>query len=312
MTSDTRTTPISGHPAFKWGVALWFALLLGLGLFVMPASVHASLADRLGLDGLLPAGAPSRAFLAGAAALLGVLAGLLIASRIAVPGDADADPDADADAEGWDESAMEGLEPAEGSNGDVGQDHASEPNHAPRRPFNPREDIGEEGIDPSREPEGDRSEPAGAEADASALTELWREETGHAGLDGTSSMAPAEEIDGHDAPDSAHLAEPFAEAEAVASRLDHQAPDGPPPLREIATGDLSLVQLTARLEQALAMCRAAAQRTGDDHSSGPASNRHRGEIGPVVHGESKSGDDDAPQAALQEALAKLTRLERPK
>ena len=42
MTAAKRTAPISSHPAFKWGVAAWFALLLGLGLFVMPPAIQSS------------------------------------------------------------------------------------------------------------------------------------------------------------------------------------------------------------------------------------------------------------------------------
>ena len=49
MNAATHSAPISSHPAFKWGVGAWFALLLGLGLFVMPAAVHLLMAERLGL-----------------------------------------------------------------------------------------------------------------------------------------------------------------------------------------------------------------------------------------------------------------------
>ena len=59
MTDATRTAPVSKHPAFKWGVGLWFALLMGLGLFVMPESIHQALAERLSLDGVLSAASSS-------------------------------------------------------------------------------------------------------------------------------------------------------------------------------------------------------------------------------------------------------------
>ena len=133
MTDATRTAPVSKHPAFKWGVGLWFALLMGLGLFVMPESIHQALAERLFLDGVLSAGS-SRIVLSIIAALLGLLIGVVLAMRVAALNDAVHDDDEEDDVDpAWLRDEEEQLPVA-----------ATE--DAPRRPFNPREDMHEEGI----------------------------------------------------------------------------------------------------------------------------------------------------------------------
>ena len=73
MTSGASTTQITDHRAFRPAVALWFAALLGLGFFVMPESIHTTLAGMLGFGG--------RAMFAGIAAALGLVAGYLLAGR---------------------------------------------------------------------------------------------------------------------------------------------------------------------------------------------------------------------------------------
>lgn len=136
MTDAVQTSPIVGHPAFKWAVGAWFALLMGLGLFVMPPQVHELLGDRIGLPDAL-AGNTLRAALSGLAALLGLLLGLALAWRVAASKEAVAD----AATEEIDEEV-----------GDIWlHDHADDVRIAneqdlPRRIFNPREDMAEEGI----------------------------------------------------------------------------------------------------------------------------------------------------------------------
>ncbi|HBQ93675.1 MAG TPA: hypothetical protein DD795_13855, partial [Erythrobacter sp.] len=88
MSAANHPAPISSHPLFKWAVGAWFALLLGLGLFVMPAAVHLSLGERLALDTVLTDPALLRMALSALAALLGLLLGLAIAGRIAALTDA--------------------------------------------------------------------------------------------------------------------------------------------------------------------------------------------------------------------------------
>ena len=72
MSAANHPAPISSHPLFKWAVGAWFALLLGLGLFVMPAAVHLSLGERLALDTVLTDPALLRTALSALAALLGL------------------------------------------------------------------------------------------------------------------------------------------------------------------------------------------------------------------------------------------------
>ena len=127
---------VSHHPMFKWAVALWFALLLGGGYLVLPDAVHANIVDRLGLTDALPAGSVGKALLTAAAALLGLLIGLAIAWRVAALNrDATEDPDQDI-----------APEIARLNYDGLSEPEAVEDQDHPRRPFNPRQDIGEEGI----------------------------------------------------------------------------------------------------------------------------------------------------------------------
>ncbi len=80
--------PISMHPAFPAVVALWFAVLLGLGSLVLPAALLERATLATGLASLVPAAAPplgltARALAALAAAAIGALGGLVIAHRVA-------------------------------------------------------------------------------------------------------------------------------------------------------------------------------------------------------------------------------------
>ena len=80
--------PIGAHPAFPGIVAMWFAALLGLGALVLPAALIERLVLASGIVSLVPAANPplgftERAFMAGAAAATGALAGFAAARRIA-------------------------------------------------------------------------------------------------------------------------------------------------------------------------------------------------------------------------------------
>ena len=132
MTSGASTTQITDHRAFRPAVALWFAALLGLGFFVMPESIHTTLAGMLGFGG--------RAMFAGIAAALGLVAGYLLAGRIiannALP-----------------TSGAEDDMPRRSASGDPARTRASstslvgEEEQPPRnRVFNPREEIDAPGI----------------------------------------------------------------------------------------------------------------------------------------------------------------------
>ena len=132
MSNAATNRPISSHPAFRWAVGLWFAALLGAGLFVMPDSIHAAIRQGLQIDTLLPGGTIGKAALAGAAALLGLLLGMVLAGRVAALNaarDFDADDD-EYEEVSWQDQPSEAVE-----------DIADEP----RRPFSPREYFGDEG-----------------------------------------------------------------------------------------------------------------------------------------------------------------------
>lgn len=185
MNTAPNSAPISSHPAFKWAVAAWFAALMGLGLLVMPAGVHADIASATGLASVLPEGSAIGIALAALAALLGLLLGLVIAGRIAAANAVETDAEDVALAEGPDT---------------VWLADAAEPvlDQAPRRRvFNPREELGEDGIAAPAEPEADPVTPDeipafdSSASDAfeesppedfasSALMDEWRAETGAA------------------------------------------------------------------------------------------------------------------------------------
>ena len=151
MTTAARPAPLTRHPAFRWGVAAWFALLLGLGLFVMPEAVHQAIGEKLGLGGVLPGAEAKRVVLSLLAALLGLGIGLVLAMRVTALSDA-REP-------GWDREIAEDDETDDESNGiwlsdrDRPAPTVAPPSAPPietraRRLFNPREDLAEEGIAP--------------------------------------------------------------------------------------------------------------------------------------------------------------------
>ncbi len=87
--SEGRATsqPITAHRLFPALVALWFAALLGLGSFVVPASLIERASSAVGLAALVPAAAPplgltARMLIAGTMTLVGVVVGLGLAARL--------------------------------------------------------------------------------------------------------------------------------------------------------------------------------------------------------------------------------------
>lgn len=79
--------PITAHRLFPALVALWFAALLGLGSFVVPASLIERASGATGLAALVPAAAPplgltARMLIAGVMTLVGVVVGLGLAVRL--------------------------------------------------------------------------------------------------------------------------------------------------------------------------------------------------------------------------------------
>ncbi|MBX7501413.1 hypothetical protein K3181_08165 [Qipengyuania sp. YG27] len=353
MTAATRPAPISSHPAFKWGVGAWFALLLGLGLFVMPSQVHLLLAERLGLNGMLSDPATIRAVLSLGAALLGLAIGLALALRVIALNDVAAEfdePEADDEISAeepdniWlpdagpqknDSPSSRRTHPLRGSAARPEETEGPPPsvNDAPRRPFNPREDLAEEGIAPFL-------------PDADPLVLDGEDITGGLGEDVV--LPEAETMPGdpyfadawHGPFDFSPGAEGLAETPTAIEEEDAivlppapaalQVDEGEwddvesapasdtteqqletPPLPATALGDLSLEALTERLAHALEAAKPGSPDGG------------RGEEDPVIAFLRREAERDMsatgpghrssdPQAELRSALDKLSRVGKPK
>lgn len=87
MAGIKSTAPISSHPLFPAVVAFWFATLLGLGSFVLPAVLLERAVALSGIDGFVAAAQPplgftARLLIALGAAAVGAIAGLAVARRV--------------------------------------------------------------------------------------------------------------------------------------------------------------------------------------------------------------------------------------
>lgn len=279
MTDATRTAPVSKHPAFKWGVGLWFALLMGLGLFVMPESIHQALAERLSLDGVLSAGS-SRIVLSVMAALLGLLIGVVLAMRVAAINDAVLDDDEENDVDpAWLREEEEPLPVA-----------ATE--DAPRRPFNPREDMHEEGIATFQADEAEVAAPD--------------EPTDYSSEVGASPSEVVEPIDDEARGSRDHESD-GGQSVGDTEEISFDTPHPAPPVMAEAVGDLSLDALTARLERALEACKAGPVAARQDENTDPVIAFLRREAEnetPLRPRQDETGD---PEAELRSALEKLNR-----
>ena len=279
MTDATRTAPVSKHPAFKWGVGLWFALLMGLGLFVMPESIHQALAERLSLDGVLSAGS-SRIVLSVMAALLGLLIGVVLAMRVAAINDAVHDDDEEDDVDpAWLREEEEPLPVA-----------ATE--DAPRRPFNPREDMHEEGIATFQADEAEVAAPD--------------EPTDYSSEVGASPSEVVEPIDDEARGSRDHESDggqSVGDTEEICFDTPHPAP----PVMAEAVGDLSLDALTARLERALEACKAGPVAARQDENTDPVIAFLRREAENETPLRPRQDETDDPEAELRSALEKLNR-----
>ena len=165
MTSGAEKPQITDHRAFRPAVALWFAALLGLGFFVMPESIHATLAGMLGFGG--------RAVFAGIAAVLGLIAGYLLAGRVSANNAEAVDRmPAVSKAEGGVNVAPSPFsEPALERAADAMAGREDKETARRHRVFNPREEIGDPGIPAPSAPFAipPFGEDAGAEADIDGL-----------------------------------------------------------------------------------------------------------------------------------------------
>ncbi|MEX0342146.1 MAG: hypothetical protein AB3N06_06135 [Erythrobacter sp.] len=321
MTAAKRTAPISSHPAFKWAVGAWFALLLGLGLFVMPAAIHQMLADRLGLSGVFDSTTAIRAMLSLGAALIGLAVGVTLALRVAAINEASSDDADDAD-EGSDGASVWLDDEA-----DKATPAPAKPD-APRRPFNPREDLAEPGIasfegaaragllSRSSHEQDFVLEEVETAANDPYFAEEWEEPIAEAKNDEVWEELPdlgqitgeAEPVGASETPDETDEA-PAEEAEfeepaEPEAEVDMQAE---PPAE--ALGDLSLDALTERLGAALAAFKAGPAEN-DDSDPVIAFLRREAERETPEQGPDRASGD--PQAELRSALDKLSRVGKPK
>ena len=330
MTAAKRKTPISSHPAFKWGVGLWFALLLGLGLFVMPAQVHGLLAERIGLGSAIGDPLVLRAALSLGAALIGLAIGLLLALRVIALNDAVAADDTDpVPAAERDEALQDDdiwlrdpdmtrptdarQEPRHTQHDDADafepRDHGPRVEDAPRRPFNPREDLMEEGIEPEK-PQVEKPTPEESADDAAEADEiaLFENETVVEGAADTAILAAPEALyddHGTGADDDQTPPDELSRDSADESVAATEAAEDPLPE---PTGDLSLAELTERLRRALDTARAAQLSEAGQGDGEPTIAFLRRESERAPHGGANEDGARDPQAELRSALDKLSRV----
>lgn len=231
--SDDWTDPgMTSRGWFKPAVGLWFALLLGGGLFLMPASVHASIAQATGIAGKM--------LISAIAGGIGLLLGLAIAGRVAkatAP-----------------RAIAPGLEPHD--DGWPDEDGAIEEEPKRRRVFSAREDIGEEGIGM---PEMAEAESEFHEADPARAFEDILAEIPHAAEpdEGWETQEPVIEIGAEESgsdedplPPQVEIEE--AEFETIEEEVEREPEPAPHEAAPAALGDLTLQQLEDRLAAALA------------------------------------------------------------
>ncbi|MBX7494791.1 hypothetical protein K3172_02845 [Qipengyuania sp. 6B39] len=296
MSGATDTRPISGHPAFRWLVALWFAALLAGGTFVMPDPVVASLRGALGIDRFVGNALLARLVLSALAGLFGLLLGLVIAMRVTAFGDAQErdEPEAWSEDDLRDEDVLEATGPWLEEVDEAPVEATGE--EAPRRPFNPREYLTDEGYEAATQ---DPIEVVDADFEEVV------EETG-----GDGPIVPA--APEADRSNTAEMPETELEWTEVGKATAGTRPEPlPAPLSKAAVdaiGDLSLADLTARLAQAI-----AAQRAAEERGTTPAD----GDVDPVIAflrreadrsappASAEAGTDD-PQASLRSALERLS------
>lgn len=319
MTDATHNVPISRHPAFKWGVGVWFALLMGLGLFVMPAAIHQSLAERLAIDGLLT-GTAVRMALSLAAALLGFLIGIVLAMRVTAISDAVSEDDddgyADIDKVWLPEDEEEDVPPPAARN-------------SPRRPFNPREDMEEEGITaveanavksgtianrPFSHPTGplEAQNDGAAEQDESVPVARQLPPQTHRDHSDAPASLPQEQQEEMEGDPSFILAGKDAITGTMPTEQERAQPGTAQPsstnrpFTTEALGDLSLDALTARLENALKAHRAEPVASPQDTNPVVAFLRREAERGTQRPRPQESATN--PQADLRSALDRLNRV----
>ena len=306
MSDDWTDAGLATRSWFKPAVGLWFAVLLGGGLFLMPANVHAAIFRATGIANPL--------MIAGIAALFGLVLGLVIAGRIA--------------AATRPRAIAPGLEMHDED--EWVSEEVEEPRR--RRVFSAREDIGEDGIGVvEHAPQEQDQEPARAFEEILAEIPVAPEPEDQ--WDAVEA-APAESWEPEDtveieepAPRVEELAVEEAEFEPVEPEAEEYAAPA------MSLGDLSLPELEARLGAAIASHKRAATpiRTSmldededEEEDEGESNLDQPAEDDPVIaflrreatrampeKENSPATPAYDPQAALRHALDKLGKVGKP-
>ena len=322
MSGTETRMPISSHPAFPWVVGLYFAVLMAGGLFVLPDAVHTNLRSWLGIEALVGNALAAKLVLSILAGILGLLVGVAIAKRVSGAkakklSDESSDPEFVAPTTDPEDSAYEDSEPSEDAvwlaGDDFGEESAAAPSEeTPHRMFNPRDYLTEDGLETEAEIERDAivsAEPVDAEFEDVEVAA----ESGH--------LEPDDEDRGaeHDTADewfdvgsehgSEELEEPTVTTADMLERAEQETQPVPP--RSEAMGDLSLSELTERLERALVAQRKA--EDGDAQPSAPDADpviaflrREADRTAPAASVE--SGEQEDTQASLRSALERLSQV----
>ncbi|MDP4573938.1 hypothetical protein Q9K02_02140 [Qipengyuania sp. G39] len=324
MSGTETRMPISSHPAFPWVVGLYFAVLLAGGLFVMPDAVHVNLRSWLGIEALVGNALSAKLVLSVLAGILGLLVGVAIARRVSGAkakklSDERSDTELAAPAIDPDNSAHDDSEPHEDAvwlgDDDLGEEpERSAPEEAPHRMFNPRDYLTEDGLETGPEIERDTivsTEPVDAEFEEVEVAA----ESGHLEPEDHDREAEPELtnewFDVGSEQGSEELEEPAA---TTADMPEVVEPETQPALpRSEAMGDLSLAELTGRLERALAAQRKA--EDGDAQSIAPDADpviaflrREADRKAPPASAEGEDKEDT--QTSLRSALERLSQVSK--
>ena len=205
---------LTGHPAFPLVVALWFAVLIGLGSLVVPSALIERAVVASGLPQLISAAAPPLGTTArGGIAVLGALAG-----------------------------AVMGLL--------LGR-QAYRTSHAEERtvsPINAHEELGENGLDGAQEP-APESDDLTQEHEAELADDADEQSWDSAWIDHEELGEPEADIAPEPEPEVEDEALELSETPAVAA--DEQEAEPESTAAPSTLDDLSLMQLAQRLQGAI-------------------------------------------------------------
>ncbi len=220
----SKMAQLTGHPAFPLVVALWFAVLIGLGSLVVPSALVERAVVASGLPQLISAAAPplgmtARGGIAVLAALAGAVIGLLLGRQ------------------------------------------AYRATHADKRtvsPINAHEELGENGLDGAQEPAlepGDLAEELedklADDADEQSWDTAWIDHEEQLEPEAEIAPEPEPQIEAKPAPEAEEDIAQLSEAPPIAADEQEAEPGYEPTPAPPALDDLSLMQLAQRLQGAI-------------------------------------------------------------